>query len=99
MDEKNFLELLIDERMGMHHDNFNSEYPPTEEQAAEKKKADQMHELLLRHLNKEQREMLEQWEDLANSGIAWENECYYRAGFKDGMNLDRLMNKVKEEKL
>lgn len=99
MNEKDFLELLIDVRMGMHHDNFDSEYPPTEEQAAEKKKADQMHELLLRHLNKEQRELLEQWEDLANSSIARENECYYRAGFKDGMNLDRLMKKVKEEKL
>lgn len=99
MDEKDFLELLIDERMGMHHDNFDSEYPLTEEQAAEKEKADQVHGLLLKHLNEEQRELLEQWEDLANSGIARENENYYRAGFKDGMNLDRLMKKVKEEKL
>ena len=99
MDEKDFLELLIDVRMGMHHDNFDNEYPPTEEQAAEKEKADQVHELLLKQLNKEQREMLELWEDLANSGTARENECYYRAGFKDGMNLDRLLKKIKEEKI
>lgn len=99
MDEKDFLELLLDARMGMHHDNFDSEYPPTEEQTAEKEKANQVHELLLKQLNKEQREMLEQWEDLANSDIARENECYYRAGFKDGMNLDRLLKKVKEEKI
>lgn len=99
MDEKDFLELLIDVRMGMHHDNFSSECPLTEEQAAEKERADQVHGLLLKQLNKEQREMLEQWEDLANSGIAWEKEYYYRAGFKDGMNLDRLLKKIKEEKI
>lgn len=43
--------------------------------------------------------MLELWEDLENSGIVRENEYYYRAGFKDGMNLDRLIKKIKEEKL
>ncbi len=99
MDEKDFLELILEARMGMHHDNFDSDYPPTEEQAAEKEKADQVHELLLKQLNEEQRELLEQWDDLANSGIARENECYYRAGFKDGVNLDRLLKKIKEEKL
>lgn len=99
MDEKDFLELILDARMGMHHDNFDSEYPPTEEQDAEKEKADQVHELLLRNLNKEQREMLELWEDHANSNVARENECYYRAGFKDGVKLDRLIKKIKEEKI
>lgn len=99
MDEKDFLEFLITERMGMHYDNFKSEYPPTEEQVAKKEKAGQVHELLFQQLNKEQREMLELWEDLENSGIARENEHYYRAGFKDGMNLDRLIKKIKEEKL
>lgn len=99
MDEKTFLKLLVDERMRMHHDNFNNEYPPTEEQAAEEEKARQVHELLLKQLNEEQKEMLELWADLANSVVAWKNECYYRSGFKDGMNLDRLIKKIKEEKL
>ncbi|MCM1096925.1 MAG: hypothetical protein NC427_02550 [Ruminococcus flavefaciens] len=99
MDEKDFLELILEARMGMHHDNFGSEYPLTEEQAAEKEKAARLHGLLLKRLDEEQRELLEQWEDLANSGIARENECYYRAGFRDGINLDRLLKKAREEKI
>ena len=43
MDEKDFLELIISERMGMHHDAFKKEYPLTEEHAAEAEKADQAH--------------------------------------------------------
>lgn len=99
MDEKNFLDLVVTERMGMHYEKFKKEYPPTEEQAAEKKKAGQIHELLLRELGKEQSEQLELWEGLENSRIVRENEYYYRAGFKDGLNLDRLIKKIKEEKI
>ena len=38
MDEKDFMELLITERMGMHCEKFKEDYPPTPEQleAAEK---------------------------------------------------------------
>lgn len=99
MDEKDFLEFLINERMGMHYENFKSDYPPTEEQAAEEERAKQVHELLIRQLSKDQRDLLEQWQSLVNSDIVRENEYYYRAGFKDGMNLDRLIKKLKEEKL
>ena len=99
MDEKEFLELLVNERMGMHHDNFKTDYPPTEEQAAESAKARQVHELLIRQLDREQRELLELWESLENSEIVLENEYYYRAGFRDGLSLDRLIQKIKEEKL
>lgn len=53
MNEKDFLEFLIIERMGMHHDNFKTEYPPTEEQTEEKEKASQVHELLFQQLSKE----------------------------------------------
>ena len=31
MDEKDLLELIISERMGMHHDAVKKEYPLTEE--------------------------------------------------------------------
>jgi len=34
MEDKDFLELIISERMGMHHDTFKKEYPLTEKQAA-----------------------------------------------------------------
>ena len=99
MDEMGFLDLIVTERMGMHYEKFKKEYPPTEEQAAEKEKAVQMHEQLLRELDKEQGKMMELWEGLENSRIVRENEYYYRAGFKDGVNLDRLIQKIKEEKL
>ncbi len=98
MDEKDFLELLITERMGMHHDNFKKEYPLTEEEAAEAEKAGQVHELLFEQLNGEQRKMMELCEDAANSDATRENEYYYRAGFRDGINLDRLIKKFKEDK-
>ena len=97
MDEKDFLEFLIAERMGMHHENFQKEYPPTEEQAAEAEKAGQAHELLFEQLSVEQREMMELCEDVANSEATRENEYYYRAGFRDGVSLDRLIKQIRED--
>lgn len=99
MDEMGFLDLIVTERMRMHYEEFKKEYPPTEEQEAEKEKAWQIHELLLRKLDKELGEQLELWEGLENSRIVRENEYYYRAGFRDGVNLDRLIQKIKEEKI
>lgn len=97
MDEKDFLEFLIAERMGMHHENFQKEYPPTEEQAAEAEKAGQAHELLFQQLSTEQRAMMELCEDVTNSDSVRENEYYYRAGFRDGVSLDKLIKQIREE--
>ena len=97
MDEKDFLEFLIAERMGMHHDNFQKEYPPTAEQAAETEKADQAHELLFEQLSVEQRKMMELCEDVTNSDAVRENEYYYRAGFRDGVSLDKLIKQIKAD--
>ena len=98
MDDKDFLELIISERMGMHHDAFKKDYPLTEEQAAEAEKAGQAHELLFEQLSAEQREMMELCEYVTNSEATRENEYYYRAGFRDGINLDRLIKQIKEGK-
>ena len=97
MDEKDFLELIISERMGMHHDAFKKDYPLTEEQAAEAEKADQAHELLFQQLSAEQRAMMELCEDVTNSDSVRENEYYYRAGFRDGVSLDKLIKQIREE--
>lgn len=97
MDEKDFLEFLIAERMGMHHENFQKEYPPTAEQAAEAEKADEAHELLFQQLSAEQRKMMELCEDVTNSEATRENEYYYRAGFWDGVSLDRLIKQIRED--
>ncbi|MBE7727946.1 MAG: hypothetical protein E7244_27260 [Enterocloster citroniae] len=97
MEEKDFLELIITERMGMHHDAFKKEHPPTAEQAAEAEKADQAHELLFEQLSEEQRKMVELCEDVANSDATRENEYYYRAGFRDGVSLDRLMKQIRTD--
>ena len=97
MDEKDFLEFLIAERMVMHHENFQKEYPPTEEQAAEAEKADQAHELLFQQLSAEQRAMMELCEDVTNSDSVRENEYYYRAGFRDGVSFDKLIKQIREE--
>ena len=97
MDEDGFLELLISERMGMHHGRFKTACPPTAEQAAEAEEADKAHELLYGQLTPEQKELLELYEDGANSDVVRENEFYYRAGFRDGINLDRLIKEMKEK--
>lgn len=97
MEDKDFLELIISERMGMHHDAFKKEYPLTEEQAAEAEKADQAHELLFQQLSAEQRAMMELCEDVTNSDSVRENEYYYRAGFRDGISLDKLIKQIREE--
>ena len=67
------------------------------EQAAEAEKADQAHELLFEQLSAEQREMMELCEDVANSEATRENEYYYRAGFRDGVSLDRLIKQIRED--
>lgn len=97
MDEKDLLELIIIERMGMHHENFKKEYPPTEEQAAETERADQAYELLSGQLSEEQKGLLELCEDATNSDAARKNEYYYRAGFRDGVALDKLIGRIKED--
>ena len=97
MEEKDFLELIISERMGMHHDTFKKEYPLTEKQAAEAEKADQAHELLFQQLSTEQRKMMELCEDVTNSEATRETEYYYRAGFRDGVSLDRLIKQIRED--
>ena len=97
MEEKDFLELIISERMGMHHDAFKKEYTLTKEQAAEAEKADQAHELLFQQLSAEQRKMMELCEDVTNSETTRENEYYYRAGFRDGVSLDRLIKQIRED--
>ena len=66
--------------------------------SAEAEKADQAHELLFEQLSAEQREMMELCEDVTNSEATRENEYYYRAGFRDGINLDRWIKQFKEEK-
>ena len=96
MEDKDFLELIISERMGMHHDAFKKDYPLTEEQAAEAEKAEQVHELLFQQLSAEQRGMVELCEDVTNSEATRENEYYYRAGFRDGVSLDRLIKQIRE---
>lgn len=97
MDEKDFLEFLIAERMGMHHENFQKEYPPTAEHTAEEEKADEAHELLFGQLTAEQRKMMELCEDVTNSKATRENEYYYRAGFRDGVSLDKLIKQIRKE--
>lgn len=97
MDEKDFLEFLIAERMGMHHERFQKEYPPTAEQAEEAEKAYRAHELLFQQLSAEQRAMMELCEDVTNSDSVRENEYYYRAGFRDGVSLDKLIKQIRED--
>ena len=44
MDEKDFMELLITERMGMHCEKFKEDYPPTPEQLEAAEKANIAHD-------------------------------------------------------
>lgn len=71
--------------------------PPTKEQAAEAEKAGRAHELLFGQLSREQRKLVELCEDAANSDAVRENEYYYRAGFWDGVSLDRLIKQIRED--
>lgn len=96
MDEKEFMEMLITERMAMHHDKFNEDYPPTPEQLVEAEKANAAHEKVFALLDEEHRDLLELCEDFLIANFSQENEYYYRAGVKDGVNLDRLMRQLKE---
>ena len=40
---------------------------------------------------------MELCEDVANSDSVRENEYYYRAGFRDGVSLDKLIKQIREE--
>lgn len=45
---------------------------------------------------REQRELLEMCEDGENTDAVRENEYYYRAGFRDGVSLGRLIKQIRE---
>ena len=96
MNDKEFMEMLVTERMGMHHDRFTEEYPPTPEQLVEKEKANAAHEEIFALLDAKHRELLEFCEDVSVANTSQENEYFYRAGVKDGVNLDRLVRQMKE---
>ncbi len=38
MDENGFMEMLITERMGMHHDRFKEDYPPPQSSLPRRKR-------------------------------------------------------------
>lgn len=95
MDEKNFMEMIITERMGMHCEKFKEDYPPTPEQLEEAEKASIAHDKVFSVLDAEHRKLLEFCEDAGFESSSRENEYYYRAGIKDGVNLDRLVKQMK----
>lgn len=95
MDEKDFMELLITERMGMHCEKFKEDYPPTPEQLETAEKANIAHDKVFSILDTEHRKLLEFCEDAGFESSSRENEYYYRAGIKDGVNLDRLVKQMK----
>ena len=95
MDEKDFMELLIVERMGMHCEKFKEDYPPTPEQLEDAEKASVAHDKVFSVLDAEHRKLLEFCEDAGFESSSRENEYYYRAGIKDGVNLDRLVKQMK----
>ena len=91
MDEKEFLNDVVEERMSLHYERFRKECTLTEEQEQEIKEGVRLHELLRSQMNEEQRDLLEQWESIVNSDYVRLQEYYYRAGFRDGIDLDRLI--------
>jgi hypothetical protein len=95
MDEKNFMEMIITERMGMHCEKFKEDYPPTPEQLETAEKANIAHDKVFSILDAEHRKLLEFCEDAGFESSSRENEYYYRAGIKDGVNLDRLVKQMK----
>lgn len=96
MDDKGFMEMLITERMGMYHNRFEAEYSPTPEQLADAEKANVAHDEIFALLDAKHRDLLEFCEDVSVANASRENEYYYRAGVKDGVNLDRLVKQLKE---
>lgn len=98
MDEKEFLDLVITERMAMHFDSYKKENPAAERQDASTDEAFQVHEQLYGQLDERQRKMMELCEDAVNLEASWKMEFFYRAGFRDGISLDRLIKQFKEGK-
>ena len=62
-------------------------------EAAEK--ANIAHDKVFSILDAEHRKLLEFCEDAGFESSSRENEYYYRAGIKDGVNLDRLVKQMK----
>ncbi|MEY8392723.1 hypothetical protein AALA98_15440 [Lachnospiraceae bacterium 45-W7] len=95
MDEKDFIEMIVTERMGIHCEKFKENYPPTPEQLEEREKASIAHDKVFSVLDAEHRKLLEFCEDVDIESSARENKYYYKAGIKDGVNLDRLVKRMK----
>ena len=98
MNEEDFLQMIMTERMQMHYQRYGEQHPVRPEQLQEDKRIEQAYERLLEHLDAEDQKLLREYVNAITADIAKENELFYQAGVRDGINLDRLVKELKDNR-
>lgn len=98
MNEEDFLQMIMTERMQMHYQRYREQHPVRPEQLQEDKRIEQAYERLQEHLNAEDPKLLREYVNAITADIAKENELFYQAGVRDGINLDRLVKELKDNR-
>ena len=98
MDSEDFKAMLVTERMQMHYGEFRKENPAEPAKIHRKDRIERAVERVLENLDTQSQKILRHYINAISADLSKENELFYRAGVRDGVNLDRLVKEMKESK-
>lgn len=96
MNEEDFLRMIMTERMQMHYQRFKEQHPTNPEKFQRDKQMEQAYNKLYDRLNPEDQKLLREYVNVITADVAEENEIFYQAGVRDGVNLERLVKGMKD---
>ena len=82
----------------MHYGEFRKENPAEPAKIHRKDRIERAFERVVEKLDTESQKILRDYINAISADLSKENELFYRAGVRDGVNLDRLVKEMKESK-
>ena len=77
---------------------FRKENPAEPAKIHRKDRIERAFERVVEKLDTESQKILRDYINAISADLSKENELFYRAGVRDGVNLDRLVKEMKESK-
>ncbi len=98
MDSEDFKAMLVTERMQMHYGEFRKENPAEPAKIHREDQIEWAFERVVEKLDTKSQKILRDYINAISADLSEENELFYRAGVRDGVNLDRLVKEMNESK-
>lgn len=95
--EQEFWNLALMERMAMHREQYQKCHPKTKEKEQKTKEREQVYQDVLSVLDEAHKEALKRFIDALIADAAAEEELYYCAGLRDGIQLDWMVETIRDK--